>query len=281
VRNNDIAGAEALIREGMRAKPADLPLQQTLVALVLQARGLDAALAVADELAKQPTAQPVSRLLRGELLMGAQRPADAAKAFGAAYAEAPSATLALNRAAALRAANQPVEAAAALNAWLQKEPENTQILDALSQFDIQAGRFADAEKRLTTVVAKVPNNAVALNNLAWLLGERGGAASGRARELAERAYFLMPSVESADTLGWILARHGDPKLAVPLLRAAVAARGNQPLNPTTAYHLGFALRAAGDREEAVRVLEQAVAGTAAFPERTQAEKLLAELRAGR
>jgi putative PEP-CTERM system TPR-repeat lipoprotein len=281
VRKSDAAGAETLVREGLRAQPADAQLQQTLVGLVQQARGLDAALAVADELAKQPAAQPASRLLRGDLLLAAQRPADAAKAFAAAYTEAPSALLALRRAGALRAANQPAEATAALNAWLQKEPENTEILDALAQLDIQAGRLADAEKRLGVVVAKAPGNAVALNNLAWLIGERGPSVAAQARTLAERAYFLLPNVETADTLGWILARNGDPKLAVPLLRAAAAARGNQPTGPVTAYHLAFALRAAGEREDAIKILEQLVAPGITFPERADAEKLLAELKAKR
>ena len=38
---------------------------------------------------------------------------------------------------------------------------------------------------------------------------------------------------------------------------------------------------AGEREEAIRVLDPALAGGAAFPERAEAEKLLAEMRAGR
>jgi predicted Zn-dependent protease len=281
VRKSDAAGAETLVREGLRAQPADPQLQQTLVGLVQQARGLDAALAVADDMAKQTAAQPASRLLRGDLLLTAQRPADAAKAFAAAYAEAPSAALALRRSLALRAANQPAEATAALNAWLQKEPENTEILDALAQLDIQAGRLADAEKRLGLVVAKAPGNAVALNNLAWLIGERGPSVAGQARTLAERAYFLMPNVETADTLGWILARNSDPKLAVPLLRAAAAGRGNQQVSPVIAYHLAFALRAAGERDDAIKILEQVVAPGVVFPERADAEKLLAELKAGR
>jgi len=276
-RKGEASAAEALIREGLRAEPGNQQLQQTLLGLVQQARGLDAALLVADELSRYPNA----RFLRGDLLMAAQRPADAAKVFAAAYAEAPTAATALRQANALRAANQPAQATAVLNAWLQREPNSVEVLDALSQLDIQAGRFAEAERRLNTLLAAVPNNPVALNNLAWLLGERGGAETTRARELAERAYFLMPNVESADTLGWILARNGEPKLAVPLLRAAAAPRGGQPGNPSMTFRLAFALNAAGDREEAGRVLDSLLAAGTGFPERGQAEKLRTELRAGR
>jgi predicted Zn-dependent protease len=283
LRKNDAPGAEALIREGLRAQPADGQLQQTLVSLLQQAKGLEAALGVADELAKQPSAQPASRLLRGDLLLGAQRPADAARAFTAAYNEAPSVALALRRSAAFRAAGQNPEAVAALQAWLQREPDNPQVLDAMSQIDIQSGRIADAERRLNLVLEKAPNNGIALNNLAWILGERGGASAARARQLAERAYFLLPNAETADTLGWILIRTGaDQKLATSLLRAAAAApRGNQPANPTILYHLAYALNGAGDKAEAQKLLEATLNAAPSFPERAAAEKLLNDLKSGR
>jgi len=280
LRNSDPAGAEGLVREGLRTQPDSAALQRTLVTLVQQVRGLDAALVTADELAKQPSMQPTARLLRGELLMSAQRPVDAARAFNTAYNEAPSAQLALARANALRAAGQLGDANAALNAWLQREPRNPEVLDALSQLDIQAGRMADAERKLNIVLEGAPNNGVALNNLAWLLGERGGASMPKARELAQRAYFLMPTAESADTLGWILARDGNPQLALPLLRAAAAPRGRLPPNPNIVYHLAYTLQATGDKSEAQRLLETLLAANTSFSERAEAEKLLNKLKTG-
>jgi hypothetical protein len=46
------------------------------------------------------------------------------------------------------------------------------------------------------------------------------------------------------------------------------------------YRLAFALQSLGQRQEAARVLEPALAGGAAFAERAAAERLLTELRAG-
>ena len=283
VRAGDSRTAEAVVHEGLRERPADAPLQQMLVALALQARGLDAALEVADRLAQQVAAQPTSRLLRGDLLANAQRFEESARAYAAASAEAPSSTLAQRQAAAWRAANRPAEAVAALAAWLEREPTDIAALATLAQFDIQAGRLADAERRLASVVAAAPGHIVALNNLAWLLGERGGAeAIGRGRELAERAYFLAPTADTADTLGWILARNGEPGRALPLLRQAVAApRATPAADPGMTYRLAFTLGATGEREEALRVLGPVLAAAAAFPERADAERLLADLRAGR
>ncbi len=80
-RNGDARGAEELLQAGLRRRPGDAILQQTLVALVRQARGLDAALAVADDLGRQRDALPAAATLRGDLLLAAQRPADAARAY--------------------------------------------------------------------------------------------------------------------------------------------------------------------------------------------------------
>ncbi len=55
-RKGDTAGAESILREGRVTQPADPLLQGTLVAVVRQARGLDAALTLADQLARRPEA---------------------------------------------------------------------------------------------------------------------------------------------------------------------------------------------------------------------------------
>jgi tetratricopeptide (TPR) repeat protein len=156
------------------------------------------------------------------------------------------------------------------------------VLNMLAQLDIQAGRIPQAVQRLTALLQRAPNNAVALNNLAWLISQEANpAALERARELSERAYFLLPSPETADTLGWVLARLGQPQRALPLLRAAVSvSRRDGALDPGGAYRLAFTLRAAGDRAEAQRIIDLIVANGGAFPERPEAERLQAELRAG-
>jgi Flp pilus assembly protein TadD len=198
----------------------------------------------------------------------------------------------LRTAAAWQTAGDTAQAIAALETWLQRSPRDTAALSLLAQFDLQAGRTEAAERRLATVIELAPTDAVALNNLAWALTLRGGTDNlARARSLAERAYFLLPSPEAADTLGWALVRSGDPQRALPLLREAVAARqvGNpaQPgaapagPDPGMAYRLAFALHATGERAEALRVLEPVLAGGASFTEKADAERLLATLRAGR
>ncbi|MDB5416410.1 MAG: putative system TPR-repeat lipoprotein [Rubritepida sp.] len=268
---DDPRGSEAVLREGLRAMPGNAALQQVLVGLILEKQGADAALAEAARLAAQPNAMPAAAGLRGEVLMTAGRPLEAAQAFAVAMRTAPGGALAQRLSAAWRAAGRPDEAAAALKDRLEAAPDDLEALGVLAQLDLVAGRMTEAEDRLRQVIAHAPENAIALNNLAWVLSERGSpAALAEARGFALRAYHLAPGNETADTLGWILAQSGQPGLAVQLLRQAGSAEG-------TGYRLAFALNAAGQKEEAVRVLTPVLASAAPFPERARAERLRGEL----
>lgn len=265
---DDPREAEALLREGLRATPAEGRLQQALIGLITEKQGVEAALAEADQLASQAGSLPAAASLRGDVLMAARRPAEAAQAFAAAMATAPGTAMAARLSAAWQAAGQPDQAAAALQARVAAAPEDVEALNALAQLDIIAGRKEQAEARLRQVIARAPEHALALNNLGWLLAERGDLAEGRA--YAERAFYLAPNPDTADTLGWILAQGSDLRLAVALLR-----RGGNGAGPS--YRLAYALQKAGERQEALRVLTPVLATDAAFPERPLAERLRAEL----
>lgn len=280
-RAGDAPGAEATLLQGLREDPADPTLLQGLAALVRQARGREAALELAARLAREPTAQPAGAALRGDLLLAMDQPIEAARAYAAAHAEGPSAYLALRHASALRVAGQPEPSAAALRAWLERAPDDNDAAMMLSQLDIEAGRLAAAELRLEALLERRPDDALALNNLAWLLRQKEDPASRlRARGLAERGYYLAPGPDVADTLGWILARDGHPAEAVLLLRQSARLRPLAVPEAGTAYRLAFALNASGARAEALAVLAPAMEARPApsFPEKPAALLLLAELR---
>jgi len=288
VRSGNPRGAETLLQLGLDANPGSFVLQQALVQLVRQERGLDAALELADRIARMPGTRPAALVLRGDLLLAAERREEAAQAFARAFAEAPSRDLALREAAAWAQAGKRAEAIRALEAWLSRTPDDPVVNGQLAQLEIAAGESAAAERRLVGVVARAGEDWVALNNLAWLMQERadagtpeGKATLAEARLLAERAYYISPTPETSDTLGWILAREGQLEVALPLLRQAAAATvARQRPDPAMLYRLAYALRAAGQRAEALRILEPVVAADVQFPERAAAARLLAELRGG-
>ena len=80
-------------------------------------------------------------------------------------------------------------------------------------------------------VERAPENAILLNNLAYLLAA-DPAARDEAVRLAERAQGLAPqSPVVADTLGWLLYLKGDLPRAEALLAAAAKAAPGHPRGP--------------------------------------------------
>lgn len=287
-RKGDRKAAEATLERALAAQPGNATLQRGLVDLVRDDRGLDAALEAADRLAALPRTRPASEVLRGDLLMGASRYEDAAKAYTAAYQQMPSRELAQRAANAFLALKRPDDATAALDAWLTQQPGDPVAEAQLAQIELAQGRNAEAEQRLERVVAAAPSDGVSLNNLAWLLQAsadpataEGKARLEKARLLAERGYFLNPSAETSDTLGWIMARSGQVEAALPLMRqAAAVSASRQRADPAIFYRLAYTLSEAGQKDEARKVLEPILATDVAFPERDAARKLLDRLQSG-
>ncbi len=278
LRGGNARVAEATLREGLRASPTDTALLQSLLGLQLQSQGPEAALAEASRIGAAAGATPAMASMRGDLLLSMRRPQEAAEAYNELLSRAPSAPLALRLATALRAAGRPDEAAAALSRWMEAAGDDMAAQAILAQLDIVAERLVEAEARLRRIAAQAPEDATTLNNLAWVLGQQGGPDRlAEARQLAQRAYYLQPSPEAADTLGWILAQAGDTRLALPLLRQAATGARDTPNLGGISYRLAHTLNAAGQRQEAVGVLTPLLASSTAFAERAEAERLLRQL----
>src|SRR5206468_4732749 len=80
--------------------------------------------------------------------------------------------------------------------------------------------------RYRRVLTTEPQNAVALNNLAFVLAEQKHSPK-EALPLADKAYSLSPVPTIGDTLGWIHHLLGNDRSARPLLeQAAAGARDN-------------------------------------------------------
>jgi Flp pilus assembly protein TadD len=126
--------------------------------------------------------------------------------------------------------------------------------------------------RLRQIVKRHPDVVGARNDLAFLLAESGSELD-LALSLAESARERNPSPEVLDTLGFVRLARGEAPQAVETLELAVSGR---PDSPTIRYHLGTALREAGDEGRAKEML-QAALDMGAFPEAEQARAELARL----
>ena len=94
-----------------------------------------------------------------------------------------------------------------------------------------------------------PENAEALNNLAYIYHEAGDS---RAIDFAGRAYDLAPeNPDIMDTYGWILASSGQTEKGTSILRAAVE---QAPDNAEYRLHLAAALIDSNDSITARKTL---------------------------
>jgi len=118
------------------------------------------------------------------------------------------------------------------------------------------------------------DNAVAANNLAYILLEHGGDPN-MALSLAQIGRKGMAdSANSADTLAWAYFRTGAYSVAAPLLEEAVK---RVPTNPTYHYHLGMVYQKLNDPARAKSAFEAAIKTKPESPAADSARKALSEL----
>jgi putative PEP-CTERM system TPR-repeat lipoprotein len=240
--------ASRQLASGLVASPGNPELQRALVRLRYQAAGLDAALATADALRREPANLPTAALLRGDVLLAAGRQADAADAYQVELTKTPSSVLAMSAAAAANAAHGPISAVQLLRSWVDRHPDDLSAMAMLASMLEAAKKPEAAAGVLEALLAQQPGHTKSMNNLAWIYYELGDA---RAYPLALRAFLSTWSPQVADTLGCILLAADKTQEALTLLRFA----GRElPDNLPIRLHLAQAARKAGSLGEARTLL---------------------------
>jgi Tfp pilus assembly protein PilF len=156
--------------------------------------------------------------------------------------------------------------------WIAHHPDNLLVR---RQYALQLLRFrelASARDQYEQLVRDHPDDALALNNLSWLVVKDRPA---RALTLARRAVQRAPtSPDYWDTLGCMQLRQGDPKGALASLQRAHRLRDG---DPEITFHLAMALDANGARG-AAKALLASLATRDDFADHDSARRLLAAWR---
>jgi tetratricopeptide (TPR) repeat protein len=124
-----------------------------------------------------------------------------------------------------------------------------------SLYDLR-GRYPEAEKMYDKVLQDHKTNVLALNNLSWLLAQRGGNREDRthALELIDRAITNMGRrADLLDTRGVVYLALGEPEKALADFKEAAA----DERTPTRLFHLARAHFEAKDRATATKILQDA------------------------
>jgi predicted Zn-dependent protease len=140
-----------------------------------------------------------------------------------------------------------------LSGYMARHPANKPLKQQYALLLLSFGEQLKAKAAYEQLVRDDPNDAVALNNLSWLVVQEDPA---RALVLAQRAVKADPaSPNFLDTLGSMQMNRGDNKGAAVTLQKA---RDMVPDNAEIAYHLALALEASGRGEQSQAILQQLV-----------------------
>lgn len=273
-RAGDLTAARRNLDEALGMAPADAAARRAHAVLLLREGRADAAVATAQQLlADASTAE--RRLDALLLLADAQQargqPAEAVKALREALSVRRDGAVAQQLSTALRAAGDAAAAERFERDWQRDAPRDLDFLAHLAQQAEARGDNATAITMYRRIVERVPDAALALNNLAALLVEE---RPDEALALAERANKLAPgSAPLLDTLAQALLAKGQLDRALKTQQAAVQL---DPRAGDLRLTLARIHAAAGRKDEALRELRR-LAERPDFPRRLLVEDLIQQL----
>ena len=204
--------------------------------------------------------------------------ADAEKSLARSSELQPSNIAPLATLAAVQAKQGETDAAiASYQRAVALTPNNSQLLVAVGSLYEKKGDWQQAQATYQKALNVQSDNAVAANNLAYLLLEHGGdpnLALSFAQTGRKGLINTPESASSADTLAWAYYHTGAYSSAVPLLEEAAK---KMPANPTFQYHLGMAYEKLNDNAKAKSAFEAAIKAKPDSPAADSARKALSEL----
>lgn len=241
----DRDSARAALKRALELQPGLIAAQRGLAGLAMQDQHPDDALAIAAEMQKRAPQSGAGWQLEGDLRSTQKNWPAAISAYRAALQrdKLPEVAVALH--GALLASGQTAAAQRWTADWLKDHPRDALYLYHLGDLGMAAKDYAEAERRYRAVMELQPNNALAINNVAWLMAmqKKTGAVA-----LAERAVRALPgSPAFLDTLAFALAAEGQLPRALETQKQAV---GLAPANPMLKLGLARLLVQSGDKPQA-------------------------------
>jgi predicted Zn-dependent protease len=216
------------------------------------------ALAYAEDLVARNPGDPNFLALLATVQNATGRYSEAEAGFRALVEQTPeSLPVRIGLLRALQAQGRTAEARAALGEALTQLPDAPELLWADASFLEQEGDFEGAIAVYERLYEMMSSSPVVANNLASLISTYRDDA-----ESLERAYLIARRLQGSempafqDTYGWIAYRRGQYEEALAHLEPAAAALAD---NPLVQYHLGMTYLALDRAEEALTLLNRAVA----------------------
>jgi putative PEP-CTERM system TPR-repeat lipoprotein len=248
--SQDLPAAVAALKQALELQPDLLAGRAALISLSLQTGKPEEALALAREQQKRSPKQAAGYRMEGDIEVVRRKWDAAATAYRAALSRERDGGTAVRLHAALSAGGKAAEADRLAADWIREQPKDAAFLYYQGDLAMSRKDYAGAEVHYRAVLQLQPSNALAMNNVAWMLaqqGKTGGVA------MAEKANSLLPDRAALlDTLA--LALEVDKQLP-----KAIEAQGRavklEPANPELALRLAKLYIKADDKSRARAELE--------------------------
>ena len=246
----DKDAAAISLRKALQIQPNAFEVRRALIALDVDAKRYDAALKSARDVQRQSPKSPAGYALEGDVKVAQRDWEAAALAYRSGLKADATSELAIKLHSVLKAAGKTPDADKFSDVWQKDHPKDAAFMFHLGDDAMARKDFVTAEKRYAAVVALQPDNAVALNNLAWTSGKLG---KDGALALAEKANSLVPNQPALmDTWAMLLSAKGDHGRALELQTKVVTL---QPNNNLFRLNLAKVYVGAGKKDLARKELE--------------------------
>jgi tetratricopeptide (TPR) repeat protein len=267
----DYAGSRASVAEVLRQNPGDTGALNMLVQSYAAQDQMPVAVQKVREYAAQQPASAMVQQFLGQLLLQNGDREGARKAFEVAKAANPDLVFPELALAELDTNDGKLgDARKTLSAVVAAHPDSVPGQLLLARVEEAAGKPEAAVEHYRKTLSLDAGNALALNNLAYLLAE--GKRPDEALKYAQQAKQLAPEDAAVDdTLGWTYYQKGMYSMAVTHLQGAVSRQSTARRQ----YHLAMAFAKAGDANQGRKALEAALKLDPKLPEAKMARELYA------
>ena len=268
----DYKGAQRTLARVLELKPGLVQARIASARVAMAQNQPEAALEIARTLTREQPRQPTGAVLEAEIAAARGQPEAAVAALRRALANGGGSDVAGRLYGMLNAAKQGEEAERMASAWMKEHPNDALFRFLMGDTALAQGRLALAESHYRKVLELQPDNAMALNNVAWLMVRQGkpGAVA-----LAERANQIQPNRPVLmDTLAGALAAEDQTARAIQVQKQAIA---KAPDDLGLRLNLARIYVKSGDRQLARAELEPLVKLGDKFPAAREVASLMQQL----
>lgn len=216
--SGDAKSAEATLRKSLAVRQDLFEAQRLLISILIADKRFDEPVTLAKGIQKQLPASGLGFVFEGDVHAAKNDWKAALPLFEKAHKLTPSGLTVVRLHAALARNQRGKEADKLAADWLAAHPKDLTTLSYTAEYLLSQQRLDEAFKLYRQINELTPDNALVLNNLAWIASEK---KDPQAKEYGERALALAPDNPAIlDTVGMIEVAGGGVAAGVKKLEKA-------------------------------------------------------------